>query len=187
MIPLYDVVPTRTTPFVTVALVAAGALLFTADPTPLHVYVLSVSANAAALWLFGRAVEDRTGHGRFLWLFLASVLSSALGLLAVTTASIAAGFLTVVAFSGGVAGVMGAYVGLYRRSFVLALLPLPFAFRIVEVPAFAVMGAWLLVQAYATGTWVWTQAVAFGTGAGAVLLLRRPERLRVEWWDLRAS
>jgi membrane associated rhomboid family serine protease len=53
--------------------------------------------------------------------------------------------------SGAIAGVLGAYIVLFPRARVLALLPLLFFFPIVYVPAWLMIGLWFLLQ-LASGT-----------------------------------
>jgi membrane associated rhomboid family serine protease len=101
--------------------------------------------------------------------------------------------------SGAIAGVMGAYFVLYSRSKIVTLLPIPFFVQLVEVPAVLFLGFWLIIQSLTSlgafavtaaavpvgGMAFWAHAAGFATGAAAVLLLKRPERLRVEWWDVK--
>jgi membrane associated rhomboid family serine protease len=99
MIPLRDVIPSRTTPWVTMGLIGVNAgvfiyeLLLPGDATEaffmrfglvpaafsvltlftsmfLHAGWLHAGSNLLALWIFGDNVEDRMGHGRFLAFYL---------------------------------------------------------------------------------------------------------------------
>lgn len=223
MIPLRDVVPSRTFPAVTVAIIAAnlaalgygwwlgspshaafltaygivpGQFSFLALPTSLfvHANVLQAAATMIYLWIFGENVEDRVGHGRFLLLYLLCGTAAATAQLLMHPASVA----PIVGAGGAVAGVMGAYVVLYPGSKIVTLLPLVITIRLVEIPAIFFLGLWLVLAflggmgalgGAATaepigGVAFWGHVIAFVTGAAGVLLLRRPERLRVEWWDV---
>src|SRR5512135_1704313 len=100
MIPLRDVVPSRTTPFVTVSIIVVNALAFLFEialpPGDRQVFIrafgmvpaefawttlltsmflhggwLHVIGNMWYLWIFGDNVEDRMGHGRYLVFYLA--------------------------------------------------------------------------------------------------------------------
>jgi membrane associated rhomboid family serine protease len=74
----------------------------------------------------------------------------------------------------------------------VTLIPLFFFFQIVEIPAIFFLGIWFVMQflsgvgsiaASATGgVAFWAHVGGFVAGVGGVLLLRRPERQRVEWW-----
>jgi membrane associated rhomboid family serine protease len=224
VIPLRDVIPTRTFPAVTVLVIAVSLLVFLfqltlgeSERTQLvrqlglvpaavtwwhaitslfvHAGWLHVSSNLLVLWLFGEGVEDRMGHGRFLLFYL---LGGVLALLA-HVAFDPRSAIPAVGSSGAVAAVMGAYFRLYRRSRVLTLVPVLLVVQIVEVPALFFLGAWLLVQllagpGVAPGTTYPGAAgglspvallAGFAAGALLVLIFRRPERLRVEWWGER--
>ena len=105
--------------------------------------------------------------------------------------------LPMVGASGAIAGVMGAYFVLYPRSRIVTLLPLFVFIQIVEVPAIFFLGIWFVMQllsgvgsmATATGgepgggIAFWAHAAGFIAGMSGVLVFRRPERQRVEWWN----
>ena len=79
----------------------------------------------------------------------------------------------------------------------MTLLPIFFFFQIVEIPAIFFLGVWFLMQllsgvgsmATATGgepaggIAFWAHAAGFLAGISGVLVFRRPERQRVEWWN----
>jgi membrane associated rhomboid family serine protease len=219
MIPLRDVIPSRTTPFVTVSLIALNALVFVYElslgerindfilyfglvPAAfswvavftsmfLHGGFLHVGGNMLYLWIFGDNVEDRMGHGRFLVFYLLCGTTAALAQTIMSPDSV----VPMVGASGAVAGVMGAYFVLYPHSRIVTLLPLFVFWQIIEVPAIFFLGVWFLMQflsgvgsvATATadsgGVAFWAHVAGFVAGVSGVLLFRRPERQRVEWWD----
>jgi membrane associated rhomboid family serine protease len=197
MIPLRDVIPSRTRPFVTVALIAGNAIVFAGSsliegplipPTWLfvpaamflHDNAVRMGANMLCLWIFGDNVEDRMGHVRFLLFYVLC------GAVAAFTQSFAAPGALALGPSGAIAGVIGAYFVMYPYSRIVTLVPIPFFVRIVEVPAVVLLAAWLLLQFAGDLRPFWGHIGGFAAGAGAVMLFRRRERLRVEWWnDLR--
>jgi len=205
VIPLRDVIPSRTTPYVTIGLIVVNVLVFlyesTLDERSLEAFVLyfglvpaafswvavltsmfvhggllHAGGNMLFLWIFGDNVEDRTGHGRFLVFYLLCGVAAALAQTAMSPNSVTA----MVGASGAVAGVMGAY-------FV----------QIIEVPAIVFLGFWFVLQfisgvgsiAAATGgepaggVAFWAHVAGFVAGLGGVFVFRRPERQRVEWWN----
>jgi membrane associated rhomboid family serine protease len=179
VIPLRDVIPSRTTPFVTLAIVALNALaliyhLLLGDAGPALLYL---GANMLFLWLFGDNVEDRMGHGRFVAFCLLCASAAALTQTVVDPGS----SITGVAATGTISGIMGAYLVLYPRSLVVTLLPMLVVTEIVEVPALVFLCLWLLLQ-LVSGHVFWADLAALAAGAGVVMLFRRPERQRVEWW-----
>jgi len=185
MIPVREVIPSRTYPGATVALLAAhAASLGSAD---VRRWWLPWCVNMIVLWIFGSTVEDRMGHRRFAVFYL---LCGAAAAAAAGTAPLAP-----VAAGGAVAGVSAAYFLMFPRSRVLMLVPVVVGIDVVDVPAWCVCGVWAMVQGAAAGTVVASEA---GTGGLALIvglfvgaltgglgsrLFRRPERMRVDWWD----
>src|SRR4030095_7851405 len=174
MIPLRDVIPSRTTPHATVSRVAVNVFVFlyqfslgpavnefvlTFGLVPahfswvnvitsmfLHGGFLHVAGNMLYLWIFGDNVEDRMGHGRFLAFYLLCGTAAALGQTLTAPSSI----VPMVGASGAVAGVMGAYFVLYPHSRIVTLLPFIFI-QIIEVPAIFFLGIWLVMQLLSGG------------------------------------
>ena len=171
MIPLSDVVPSRTVPFITVGLIALNGLTFVFElslpnaslepflqvygvvpavlswPTIftsmfLHAGWLHILGNMLYLWIFGDNVEDRLGHGRFLVFYLFCGAIAAIAQIVVNPGST----LPTIGASGAIAGVMGAYFVLYPHSRIVALLPLFIFWQIIEVPAIVFLGFWFLMQ-----------------------------------------
>jgi membrane associated rhomboid family serine protease len=220
MIPVSDVIPSRTKPLITPAIVILTATASLSEhvwgpsdpgmsvvvlPDPLHggvavrAFLTSMFVhvgwapflgNMLYLWIFGGTVEDRLGHLRFGVLFL---LSGTSAVIAHTTLAPQVQA-SLVGSGGGVAGVLGAYFSLYPNSRVLTFLPLPPG--LVEVPAVVFLGLWATahlavalaapgeldaVRSSASATLA-ACATGLATGATACALMRRPDRLRVEWW-----
>jgi membrane associated rhomboid family serine protease len=171
VIPLRDVIPSRTTPYITVTIILLNAtawfyeislpartlsrFVFIYGVVPaafspatlitsmfLHGGWMHVIGNMWYLWIFGDNVEDRVGHGRFLIFYLLCGIAAALGQIAMDPSSAA----PTIGASGAIAGVMGAYFVLYPRSRVLTLIPIIFFIQIVELPAIVLLGVWFLMQ-----------------------------------------
>ena len=170
MIPLRDVIPSRTTPYITVTIILMNALawmyevsmperalnrfLFMYGVVPaafapatlitsmfLHGSWSHILGNMWYLWIFGDNVEDRVGHGRFIVFYLLCGVAAAFGQVLMSPDSVA----PMVGASGAIAGVMGAYFVLYPHSRVLTLIPWIFL-QIVELPAIMLLGVWFLMQ-----------------------------------------
>jgi membrane associated rhomboid family serine protease len=183
MIPLRDVIPSRTTPFITITIIALNAVAWVFEimlphdalnefltiygvvpayfsyPTLitsmfLHGGWMHVIGNMWYLWIFGDNVEDRMGHGRFMVFYLLCGIAAAVGQVAADPNST----LPTIGASGAIAGVMGAYFMLYPRSRVLTLIPIIFLMHIVEVPAIVLLGFWFLMQLFSAGTIAMTTA-----------------------------
>ena len=170
MIPLRDVIPSRTTPYVTVTLIVLNGVVFGYEfllgkgvqefiylfglvpaefswPTVftsmfLHGGLMHAGGNMLYLWIFGDNVEDRMGHGRFVAFYLLCGVAAALAQTWVSPDSI----VPMVGASGAIAGVMGAYFVLYPKSRIVTLLPLIIFFQVVEIPAVFFLGIWFLMQ-----------------------------------------
>lgn len=156
----------------------------------LHAGAAHLGGNLLFLWIFGRGVEDAMGRPRFLAFYLgAGVAAAAAQVLAtaVQAAPLPPGDATallsvpMVGASGAIAGVLGAYLVLFPRARVEALvLPVPFA-RTVRVPAWLFIGLWFALQVVvallgaAGGVAVFAHLGGFVAGALAVRRLgRRP-------------
>jgi len=186
MIPLRDVIPSRTTPFITVTIIVINALAWLleismsprelnqflyvygvvpaafAPPTLitsmfLHGSWMHVIGNMWYLWIFGDNVEDQLGHGRFIVFYLLCGSAAAFGQIVMDPTST----LPTIGASGAIAGVMGAYFVLYPQSRVLTLIPI-FWFEVIEVPAIILLGFWFLMQLVNAGAIAATANAASG-------------------------
>jgi membrane associated rhomboid family serine protease len=220
MIPLRDVIPSRTTPGVTITLIVLNVLVYLFQlmltdrgqdaflvafgVVPAYFTFLSVftsmfvhgglahlAGNMLFLWIFGDNVEDRLGHGRFFAFYLICGFIAAISQTVLNPGSL----VPMVGASGAIAGVMGAYIVLYPHSRVLMLFPFPPI--LFELPAYFFLAMWFVVQflngvnqlpvfekdAISGGVAFWAHVMGFVTGLILVLVMKRPERTRVEWWD----
>ncbi len=110
----------------------------------LHGGFLHVAGNMWFLWIFGKNVEDRLGHFKYLIFYLAC------GVLAALTQwffSQNSGVPSLGA-SGAIAGVLGAYILRFPRAEVLTLIPVGFFITTVRLPAFFFLGFWFFQQAF---------------------------------------
>jgi membrane associated rhomboid family serine protease len=192
MIPLRDVIPSRTTPYVTVTIIVLNALAWFFElalprdvlPVFLQFYGVvpadfsaptiitsmflhggwsHVIGNMWYLWIFGDNVEDRLGHGRFLVFYLLCGAAAAFGQIAIDRHST----LPVIGASGAIAGVMGAYFVLYPQSRVLTLITLIIWWEIVEIPAIVLLGFWFVMQLFSAGS----VAITASTHGGGVAFM----------------
>jgi membrane associated rhomboid family serine protease len=170
VIPLRDVIPSRTVPFITVTIIVLNGLAWLFElslpehdlnlflryygvvPADfwipslitsmfLHGGWMHVIGNMWYLWIFGDNVEDRLGHGRFIVFYLLCGIAAALGQVAIEPSST----LPTIGASGAIAGVMGAYFVLYPNSRVLTLVIWIFI-QVVELPAVVLLGFWFVMQ-----------------------------------------
>jgi rhomboid family protein len=183
MIPLRDVIPSRTIPGVTITIIVLNVLVFlfmgSLAPRAAEAFVyfyglvpaeFSLAAvftsmfvhggfghivgNMWFLWIFGDNVEDRFGHGRFLVFYLICGVVAAISQAWLDPTS----SVPMVGASGAIAGVMGAYLVLYPHSRVLMLFPFPVF--VYELPAVVFLVLWFVMQ-FVSGI---DSLAAMGTG-----------------------
>jgi membrane associated rhomboid family serine protease len=129
----------------------AGALVHTDEP-PWFVTVFSsmfmhggwlhIIFNMLFLWIFGNNIEDSMGGVRFVIFYLLGGIAA----LATQVAVNADSMVPTVGASGAIAAVLGGYALLYPRARVLTVVFLFFFFTFIEIPAFVMLGIWLLLQ-----------------------------------------
>jgi membrane associated rhomboid family serine protease len=107
-----------------------------------HGGFMHLAGNMLYLWIFGNNIEDYLGKVKFIIFYLVSG-AAALGLFTLTSPH---SQVPLVGASGAIAGVLGAYVALYPRARVLALVFLGFFIQTVRVPAFILLGFWFVLQ-----------------------------------------
>lgn len=116
-------------------------------------------SNMWWLWIFGDNIEDRLGHLRFLFFYLACGLFAGIAHTAFNLNSP----LPAVGASGAVAGVLGAYLVLFPRARIQTLVPFFFYYEVIELPALIVLGFWFAAQ-FLNGT----VAIAMTAATGGV-------------------
>ena len=108
----------------------------------MHGGFMHIIGNMVFFWAFAPAVEDTMGRGRFLVFYL-------LGGLAATVAQVAVGPDSTVpqlGASGAIAAVMGAFLVTYPRDRIKVVWFFGWFFNINYIPAFVLVGIWLLSQ-----------------------------------------
>src|SRR3972149_6941447 len=182
MIPIGDSTRSRTTPYVSVPIIAAAVGVFLYELTlstvdvnrffldwgvipkqlidwlespsgaeePATVFAsmflhggwLHLIGNMLFLWVFGDNVEDAMGHARYLLFYLLAGIGAAALQVFVDQDSL----VPMVGASGAIAGVLGAYLGLYPRATVAVLIPWFLFFGAFPVPAAFLIVFWFLLQ-----------------------------------------
>lgn len=123
----------------------------------IHVTWLHLLGNLLFLVIFGLPGERALGSLRFLLLFVVGgIVANLIGAL-----SLAGVRLPIIGCSGAVSAVVGTYVALFPRARLGLVLPLGLYLEFVRVPAFLLIGIWVLLQllfSYAGpsyGSYVW--------------------------------
>lgn len=101
-----------------------------------------ILGNLWFLFIFGDNVEDAIGHFRYAIFYLLSGVVAA----ALQVVMEASSMYPMVGASGAISGVLGAYLVLYPRVRVRNLLFLGFWITTFRVPAWVMLGYWILLQ-----------------------------------------
>ncbi len=105
----------------------------------MHGGLLHIGSNMVYLIIFGNNIEDRLGHFKYLFFYLACGVAAGLA----HTLSAPDSMVPTLGASGAVAGVLGAYMVLYPGASVICLVWLGFFITTVEIPALIVLGFWI--------------------------------------------
>jgi len=173
MIPLRDVIPSRTTPFVTFSLIIVNVLAFLYELTladaDLNALVTSAGIVPAVTgWLTPTLLTSMflhagpshlIGNMLFLWIFgdnvedrfghgryLLFYLAAGMVAGAAQAMAVPGSAIPIIGASGANPAVMGAYFVLFPKSRVVMLIWLVFYVDFVEIPAVLFLGFWLLFQ-----------------------------------------
>jgi membrane associated rhomboid family serine protease len=158
----------------------------------MHGGIGHIAGNMLYLWIFGNNVEHRFGHVSFLLFYLFAGLVASFAQIVLDPNSV----IPNLGASGAIAGVMGAYLVLFPRNQINAVI----FYHIVTVPAILVLGMWIATQMVSgfgsiAATSVSTGGVAYmahigGFIAGVVLALpfrlglsREPDSLLLRQYD----
>lgn len=129
----------------------------------LHGGWMHLLGNMLYLWIFGDNIEDRVGHVKYVFFYLACGVAATLIHGFTNTQSAVPS----VGASGAIAGVLGAYLILFPKARVLTLIPLGFYTQVRELPALLVLGLWFVLQFF----------------SGVASLSARTEQMAgVAWW-----
>ncbi len=108
----------------------------------LHGGWMHLAGNMLFLYIFGDNLEDEMGHVGYLVFYLAAGVAAALAEVVAAPLS----EVPTVGASGAIAGVMGGYLLLFPRARVDVLIIIVIIFRILPIPAWLVLGLWLIMQ-----------------------------------------
>jgi len=215
MIPLRDTIPSATVPVVNYGIIVVNVLVFLYEvslgPHHLEVFIRAhglvpidfefsnlvtsmflhggiahILFNMLFLYIFGDNVEDRLGHGRYLFFYFLCGMAAG----AAQAISSPESRTPMVGASGAIAGVLGAYMIFFPRSRVVTLVPIFLFLQVMEIPAVFFLLFWFLLQflsgistphADTGGVAVWAHIGGFiaGMALGPVLRARQPAR--PEW------
>ncbi len=139
---------------------------------------LHLGGNMLFLWIFGNNVEEAMGRFRYLLFYGLSGYAAALFQSVLDIQST----VPMVGASGAIAGVLGAYALLYPRANVRTLVVVLIFFRVISVPAAAILFGWFLMQTISGlqvppgvqgGVAYFAHIGGFVAGCGLIFLLKR--------------
>jgi membrane associated rhomboid family serine protease len=171
MFPLRDDRPTWTAPIVTTLIIIACALVFLFELTlddysrnyfvtiygivPAHLRLETlvtsmflhggwshIIGNMLFLWAFGKSLEDAMGHTKFLGFYLTCGVIAGIVQVAFNYYS----RIPTVGASGAIAGVMGAYLVKFPRSYIHTLVFVFVFITTVDIPAVFILLYWFVAQ-----------------------------------------
>lgn len=165
-----------------------GTLLSLLTSMFLHGGWAHILGNMLYLWVFGKAIESRLGHGRFLVFYLLSGIGASLVHILFNLNS----DMPTLGASGAIAGVLGAYIVTFPQSRILTLVPFLFLATTMEIPAVLSIGLWFFSQLFnATASIVdprqmggvawWAHVGGFIVGMLLMKLIEPPRRRQT--WD----
>lgn len=159
----------------------------------LHGSWMHLLGNMWFLWIFGNNVEDSMGRRRFVAFYLLSGLAAAAGQVVTSPASA----IPMVGASGAISGVMGGYLLLYPNVRVYTLVPIGFFITSIALPAWVMLGYWLLIQFVSGlasyggemgGVAFWAHVTGFATGVAMIKPFARSDYVaghRARHWQPR--
>ncbi len=108
----------------------------------MHAGWLHILGNMLFLWVFGPAIEDAMGSGRYLVFYLLGGLTATAAQVLIDPTST----IPNLGASGAIAAVMGAFLITYPRDRIRTVLLLGWFIRITVIPAIFLVGFWFLLQ-----------------------------------------
>lgn len=108
----------------------------------MHGGLIHLGGNMLYLWVFGDNLEDWLGHGRYFFFYLLCGIIASLTHVFTDYLFGESHLIPSLGASGAISGVMGGYLLLFPTRRVTVF----FIFTLISVPAFIVLGSWILLQ-----------------------------------------
>ena len=105
----------------------------------LHGGFMHLASNMLFLWIFGDNIEEALGKFRFLLFYGLCGLAAALTQALIDPQSA----IPLIGASGGIAGILGAYIMLYPKATIRVFMWIIIFVRLINVPAWLVLGFWI--------------------------------------------
>jgi membrane associated rhomboid family serine protease len=131
----------------------------------MHGGLLHLGGNMLFLLIFGNNIEDALGHVKYVVFYLACGVLAALAQIASNPDSV----IPTLGASGAIAGVLGGYLVLFPHARVDTLVFLGFFLTRIRVPAYLLLGFWIISQFFSQFTGAMAQRDGQESGGIAYL------------------
>ena len=121
---------------------------------------MHIGSNMLYLWIFGDNVEASMGRIRFVFFYLLCGIAAAMAQAALDPNST----IPMIGASGGIAGILGAYLMLHPKAAIRCFFLILIFFRFINLPAWLVLGVWI------GGQFVAMPQAFTGTGGGVAYM-----------------
>jgi membrane associated rhomboid family serine protease len=108
----------------------------------MHGGFMHIASNMLFLWVFGDNIEDNFGPVKFIVFYVLCGLIASFSQIMLDPQSV----IPTLGASGAIAGVLGAYLVMFPKNRVHSLLPLGIIWTTVNVPAWVMIGLWIVLQ-----------------------------------------
>ena len=108
----------------------------------LHGGWLHIASNMLYLWIFGDNIEASMGHFKFILFYIICGAAAAFAQSIIAPYSIT----PMIGASGGIAGILGAYIVLHPKAPIQVLMIILIFIRFIILPAWVVLGVWIGTQ-----------------------------------------
>ncbi len=139
----------------------------------MHGGLMHILGNMLFLWVFGDNIEDRMGHAKYLIFYLIAGIIATLAHSGASLVTPAPAAIPIVGASGAIAGVLGAYLVLFKHAKVQTLVFLFFIVTVINLPAPIFLIYWFVIQVLSIGTGTGVAYLAHVGGFVAGFLLVR--------------
>lgn len=138
--------------FIPVNFFESESLIYFPSLTSLFVHggFLHLVSNMLYLWIFGDNIEDILGRTKFIIFYLVGGFAASYFQALFEPESI----IPLVGASGSIAAVLGAYLLMYPRANIKVLFWFFIILQVINVPAFMVLGVWIIGQFFSLGSMV---------------------------------
>jgi membrane associated rhomboid family serine protease len=131
----------------------------------MHGGFMHIAGNMLYLWVFGDNIEDNFGHLKFAFFYIICGVLASLSQIMLDPQSV----IPTLGASGAIAGVLGAYLIMFPKNRVHSLLPLGIIWTTVEVPAWIMLGIWIVLQFFSQFAAITSHTAQTGGGGVAYM------------------